>query len=112
MGTGSFSWGRGPPLSYLPLKPPLPSPFTAQAVIVTKDALARERVRVRLLSLLDEKFPDVVARVAPLELAPPVGGPLKYRATAEAWRRARPPPLQPAPPITAPPTTNHINSPP
>ncbi len=31
--------------------------------------------------MLAEKFPDVVARVSPLELGPPVGWPLQYRVT-------------------------------
>ena len=29
--------------------------------------------------VLAEQFPDVVARVSPLELGPPVGWPLQYR---------------------------------
>jgi multidrug efflux pump subunit AcrB len=85
----SYYIGSGPPRFYLPLEPPLPNPFTAQAVIMTKDTVARERVRLRLLSLLDEKFPDVVARVAPLELGPPVGWPIKYRVGGENWEQVR-----------------------
>jgi hypothetical protein len=33
----------------------------------------------KLEQVLAEQFPDVVARVSPLELGPPVGWPLQYR---------------------------------
>jgi multidrug efflux pump subunit AcrB len=105
----SYYIGSGPPRFYLPLEPPLPNPFTAQAVIVTKDALARERVRVRLLSLLDDKFPDVVARVAPLELGPPVGWPIKYRVSGEDWEQVRQLSFEVARVISADAKTKNIN---
>lgn len=105
----SYYIGSGPPRFYLPLEPPLPNPFTAQAVIVTKDVLARERVRMRLLSLLDENFPDVVARVAPLELGPPVGWPIKYRVSGEDWQRVRQLSFEVARIISADSKTKNIN---
>ena len=39
----------------------------------------RERLQPRLEALLAEQFPQVVGRVSPLELGPPVGWPVQYR---------------------------------
>ncbi|WP_295406037.1 efflux RND transporter permease subunit [uncultured Thiocystis sp.] len=71
--------GQGAIRFYLPLDVQLANPFFAQAVIVTKDIEARERLQPRLEGLLAERFPEVVGRVSPLELGPPVGWPLQYR---------------------------------
>ena len=67
--------------SILTLNVQLANPFFAQIVIVAKDLEARERLQVKLEKVLAEQFPDVVARVSPLELGPPVGWPLQYRVT-------------------------------
>jgi multidrug efflux pump len=85
----SFYIGSGPPRFYLPLEPPLPNPFIAYAVILTKDTVARERVRLRLDTFLRDRFPDVVGRVSPLELGPPVGWPIKYRVSGKDWEQVR-----------------------
>ena len=73
--------GRGAIRFILTLDVQLPNPFFAQFVIVTKDLEARERVQAKLEKVLAEEFPEVVARVSPLELGPPVGWPLQYRVT-------------------------------
>jgi multidrug efflux pump subunit AcrB len=73
--------GRGAIRFYLPLNAQLPNPFFAQVVLVAKDLEARERVRNRLEKLLVEQFPEVVARVSPLELGPPIGWPLQWRVS-------------------------------
>ena len=73
--------GRGASRFILTLDVQLPNPFFAQFVIVTKDLEARERVQAKLEKVLAEQFPEVVARVSPLELGPPVGWPLQYRVT-------------------------------
>ncbi len=73
--------GRGAIRFILTLDVQLPNPFFAQFVIVTKDLEARERVQAKLEKVLSEQFPEVVARVSPLELGPPVGWPLQYRVT-------------------------------
>lgn len=101
--------GSGPPRFYLPLEPPLPNPFTAQAVIMTKDTLARERVRSRLLAFLDEKLPNIVTRVAPLELGPPVGWPIKYRVSGENWEQVRKLAFEVARVVGTDPKTKNIN---
>ncbi len=71
--------GRGAIRFILTLNVQLANPFFAQFVIVAKDFAARERLQKKLESVLAEQFPDVVARVSPLELGPPVGWPLQYR---------------------------------
>ena len=71
--------GQGAIRFYLPLDVQLANPFFAQAVIVANDIDARERLQPRLEALLAEQFPQVVGRVSPLELGPPVGWPVQYR---------------------------------
>jgi multidrug efflux pump len=73
--------GRGAIRFYLPLNVQLTNPFFGQSVIVTKSIAARERLQPRLEQLLAEEFPEVVSRVYPLELGPPVGWPLQYRVS-------------------------------
>ena len=71
--------GRGAIRFILTLNVQLANPFFAQFVVVAKDIEARERLQLKLEKALAEQFPDVVARVSPLELGPPVGWPLQYR---------------------------------
>jgi PAS domain S-box-containing protein len=66
---------------YLPLNVQLPNDFFGQAVVVTKGLEQRERVKARLEHALATGFPNVVGRVYPLELGPPVGWPLQYRVS-------------------------------
>jgi multidrug efflux pump subunit AcrB len=73
--------GRGAIRFYLPLNVQLANPFFAQVVVVAKGFEARKRVHDRLEKLLAEEFPDLVSRVAPLELGPPVGWPVQYRVS-------------------------------
>lgn len=73
--------GRGAIRFYLPLNAQLPNDFFSQAVIVAKDVAGRDRVQKKLEGLLAKEFPNVVARVYPLELGPPVGWPLQYRVS-------------------------------
>ncbi|WP_207886196.1 efflux RND transporter permease subunit [Pseudomonas sp. 30_B] len=71
--------GAGAPRFYLALNPELPNPAFAQFVVMTKDLQARERVRSRLLGLVDQQFPQAWVRVTRLELGPPVGFPVQFR---------------------------------
>jgi multidrug efflux pump len=73
--------GRGAIRFYLPLNVQLANDFFTQSVIVAKDVAARERLHAKLETALAEKFPSVVARIAPLELGPPVGWPVQYRVS-------------------------------
>ncbi len=73
--------GRGAIRFYLPLNVQLPNDFFAQSVIVAKDVAARERLQAKLEKALAEDFPNLVTRIAPLELGPPVGWPIQYRVS-------------------------------
>jgi multidrug efflux pump subunit AcrB len=73
--------GRGAIRFYLPLDVRLANDFFSQIVIIAKDVAARERLHARLETLLADQFPSVVARIAPLELGPPVGWPVQYRVS-------------------------------
>jgi len=73
--------GRGAIRFYLPLNVQLANPFFAQVVVVAKGFEERKRIHERLEKLLAEEFPDVVSRVSPLELGPPVGWPVQYRVS-------------------------------
>jgi multidrug efflux pump len=73
--------GEGAVRFYLPLNVQLPNDFFAQIVVVTKGIRQRELVKARLERALATEFPNVVARIYPLELGPPVGWPLQYRVS-------------------------------
>jgi multidrug efflux pump subunit AcrB len=73
--------GEGSVRFYLPLNVQLPNDFFAQLVVVTKGIGQRERVKAKLEKALATDFPNVVGRVYPLELGPPVGWPLQYRVS-------------------------------
>jgi multidrug efflux pump subunit AcrB len=71
--------GRGAIRFILTFNVQLPNPFFAQFIVVAKDFAARERLQQKLEAVLADEFPEVVSRVSPLELGPPVGWPLQYR---------------------------------
>ncbi|MCP5334368.1 MAG: efflux RND transporter permease subunit [Oceanospirillaceae bacterium] len=71
--------GVGSSRFYLSLNQKLPNNNFSQIVIMTKDPKARERVRHRLISELDENFPLVRGRVSRLENGPPIGYPVQFR---------------------------------
>jgi len=73
--------GRGAIRFYLPLSVHLANPFFSQLIVIAKDIEARDRLQARLEKTLAVDFPEVVARVSPLEMGPPVGWPLQYRVT-------------------------------
>ncbi|MER8424965.1 efflux RND transporter permease subunit [Mesorhizobium sp. M1403] len=77
----SFYVGQGAVRFYLPLDAQLANDFFAQAVIVTKGHAVRQAVIERLEKSLSNGFGDVMTRVTPLELGPPVGWPLKFRVS-------------------------------
>ena len=76
----SFYIGSGAIRFYLPLDQQLTNDFFAQAVVVTKGFKARSGVQQRIVAALQRpEFEQVMSRVSPLELGPPVGWPLKFR---------------------------------
>ena len=73
--------GRGAIRFYLPLNVQLANPFFSQAVVVAKDVAARDRLQAKIEKMMAEQMPNVVGRVFPLELGPPVGWPVQYRVS-------------------------------
>ncbi|WP_296205345.1 efflux RND transporter permease subunit [uncultured Hyphomicrobium sp.] len=101
--------GRGAIRFYLPLDVQLPNDFFAQAVVVAKDVPARERLREKLEKLLSNDSPNVVGRVSPLELGPPVGWPLQYRVSGPDVSVVRDIALKLAGVVAADPQAEHVN---
>ena len=86
----SFYVGSGAIRFYLPLDQQLANDFFAQAVVVTKDFKARSGVQQRILTALKRpEFEQVLSRVSPLELGPPVGWPLKFRISGSDPAKVR-----------------------
>jgi multidrug efflux pump subunit AcrB len=81
--------GRGAIRFILTLNAQLANPFFAQVVVVAKDLESRDRLQLKLEKALAEQFPDIVARVSPLELGPPVGWPLQYRVSGPDKEKVR-----------------------
>ncbi|WP_026791722.1 efflux RND transporter permease subunit [Pleomorphomonas oryzae] len=81
--------GRGAVRFYLPMDLQLPNDFFAQAVVVTKGLAERDRVKAMLEQALTEDFPNVIGRVYPLELGPPVGWPIQYRVSGPSENKVR-----------------------
>lgn len=75
----SFYIGSDAVRFYLPMDIQAPAPFRAQAVVIAKSVAARDGLQKRLQKELDEKFPNIIARLSPLEMGPPVGWPVQYR---------------------------------
>ena len=81
--------GQGAVRFYLPLNVQLPNDYFGQLVVVTKGLQQRERVQAKLERTLATEFPNVVGRVYPLELGPPVGWPLQYRVSGPKPEQVR-----------------------
>ncbi len=101
--------GQGAIRFYLPLNVQLPNSFFAQSVIVARDVEARKRLEERLEIVLAEQFPNVVSRVSPLELGPPVGWPVQFRVTGPDPTEVRGIALRLAQVVAGDPTTRRIN---
>ena len=81
--------GAGAPRFYLALSPELPDPGYAQFVVMTKDMEARERVRDRLMKIVDQDFPQAWVRVTRLEMGPAVGYPVQFRVVGPDTQKVR-----------------------
>ena len=101
--------GRGAIRFYLPLDVQLANPFFSQVVVVAKDIDARERLHAKLEKKLAEEFPEVVSRISPLELGPPVGWPVQYRVNGPDISQVREIALRLSQVIAADPNTRLTN---
>ena len=101
--------GRGAIRFYLPLDVKLPNPFFSQLVIVAKDVGGRERLRTKLETALQNQFPELVARISPLELGPPVGWPVQYRVSGPDLEKVRAIALKLGTVVASSPLAEHVN---
>ena len=86
----SFYIGSGAIRFYLPLDQQLSNDFFAQAVVATKSFKVRSAVQQRIVAALQRsEFEQVMSRVSPLELGPPVGWPLKFRISGPDATKVR-----------------------
>jgi multidrug efflux pump subunit AcrB len=81
--------GAGQPRFYLSLNPELPNPSYAAFIVMTKGVDAREKVRARLMAMVNDEFPGVWVRVTRLELGPPVGFPVQFRVVGPDTQKVR-----------------------
>jgi multidrug efflux pump subunit AcrB len=105
----STNVGRGAIRFYLPLNVQLPDDSFSQAVIVARDVAARERLRNKLEKMLATEFPEVVSRISPLELGPPVGWPVQYRVSGPDAGEVREVALKLAAIVAAEPQAEKVN---
>lgn len=73
--------GSGAIRFYLPMDVSLENENIAQLVVVAHDLPARNALQQAIHTILSRQFSNIVARVYPLELGPPVGWPVKYRVS-------------------------------
>ncbi|MDK1385615.1 efflux RND transporter permease subunit [Sinorhizobium sp. 8-89] len=71
--------GEGAPRFFLPLDQQLRNPNFAQLLVMAKDEPARERLIVKLRTIIAEDFPSIRAKVDRLFLGPPTGWPVQLR---------------------------------
>ena len=71
--------GEGAPRFFLPLDQQLTNPNFAQLLVMANDEPARERLIVKLRSVLAQDFPSIRAKVDRLFLGPPTGWPVQMR---------------------------------
>ncbi|MBP0465003.1 efflux RND transporter permease subunit [Roseomonas sp. PWR1] len=72
--------GQGSPRFFLALNPDLPNEAFAKLVVQARDVPARERLRERLMALVDQGLvPEARVRVSRLDFGPPVGHPVQFR---------------------------------
>lgn len=81
--------GSGSVRFYLPMDLLLENDNVSETVVVTKGVEERDAVRKRLEQAFEADFPDIITRVSPLELGPPVGWPLKFRVLGPDYRQVR-----------------------
>ena len=71
--------GSGVPRFYLPLDQIFPQTNVSQMIVLPTDLVVRERLRLKLPTLLATEFPEVRGRVKLLANGPPVPYPVQFR---------------------------------
>ena len=102
--------GTGSARFFLSLDQQLPAPSFAQFVITAKDLAAREKLRGKLIAMLEgPDFTGLRGRVLRLENGPPVGYPVQYRVAGENLVRIRALADQVAAAMRADPALSNVN---
>jgi multidrug efflux pump len=73
--------GTGSPRFYMPLDQIFPQSNVAQIVVLPKNLKAREALRLAIVKVFKEDFPEVRGRVKLLPNGPPVPYPVQFRVT-------------------------------
>lgn len=81
--------GEGAPRFFLPLDQQLRNPNFAQLLVMAKDEAARERLIVKLRTILAEDFPSIRTKVDRLFLGPPTGWPVQMRVMGPDREKVR-----------------------
>ncbi|MBY5409539.1 efflux RND transporter permease subunit [Rhizobium leguminosarum] len=81
--------GEGAPRFFLPLDQQLRNPNFAQLLVMANDEPARERLIVKLRTMLAEDFPDIRGKVDRLFLGPPTGWPVQMRVMGPDRQKVR-----------------------
>jgi len=78
--TSVSTWiGSGVPRFYLPLDQVFPQTNVSQMIVLPRDLMVRESLRIKLPALLAAEFPEVRGRVKLLPNGPPVPYPVQFR---------------------------------
>jgi len=81
--------GTGSPRFYLPQDQVFPQTNVAQYIVATKSLPERNALRLRILQLFREDFPNLRGRVKLLPNGPPVAYPVQFRVEGEEPARVR-----------------------
>ena len=101
--------GQGAVRFYLPLDVQPENPYFAQLVIVAKGIAERDVLMARLRQIFSQGFDNVLGRVQPLGLGPPVSWPIEYRVTGEDPEKVRDLAYRVAAAVRANPNTANVN---
>lgn len=101
--------GSGAVRFYLPMDVLLDNENIGQLVVVAKNLQAREHLQTWLNQHMAAQFPNLVTRISPLELGPPIGWPIKYRINGPDQDQVRKIANQVASMLSQQPQTREVN---
>lgn len=81
--------GTGSPRFYLPLDQIFPQTNVSQIVVLPKDLVSREALRLKIVDVFKHDFPEVRGRVRLLPNGPPVPYPVQFRVTGPQIAQVR-----------------------
>ena len=81
--------GAGVPRFYLPLNQIFPQSHVSQVILLPKDLVVRERLRLALPALLAAEFSEARTRVKVLPNGPPVDFPVQFRVLGPDMQKVR-----------------------